>query len=130
MYFCIVSPSDAPLYECDFSKDASQLQQFIVHSSLDLIDEIAPTSTTAYLKAVDRFNEFIVSCYLCASGARMCLLHEGRNDDGIRNFFNEVYELFVKILANPFYQFLKNEPVRSPLFDAKVRALAKKHLQA
>ena len=29
--------------------------------------------------------------------AKFLLLHEGRNEDGIKSFFNEIYELFVKV---------------------------------
>ena len=32
--------------------------------------------------------------------AKFLLLHEGRNEDGIKAFFNEIYELFVKVRLN------------------------------
>ena len=40
--------------------------------------------------------------FLCkpAIDAKFLLLHEGRNEDGIKSFFNEIYELFVKVRLN------------------------------
>ena len=50
-----------------------------------------------YLKTIDKFNELSVTCLLTPSNAKFLLLHEGRNEDGIKAFFNEIYELFVKV---------------------------------
>lgn len=72
-----------------------------------------------YLKAVDRHNEWTVSAFLATNGAllvlarplawtqarcegrlttvKLILLHDGKNDDGIRLFFGEVWEHYVKV---------------------------------
>jgi len=85
------------------------------------------------------------------AGVKILLLHELKNDDGIRLFLQEVWETYVKVrlsrslprpslcsrrltdaperpqtLLNPFHEL--NAPIRSPTFDARVRASAKKHL--
>ena len=75
------------------------------------------------------------------------ILHELKNDEGIRLFLQEVWEAYVKVrlpppspvedpkallrpphqtLLNPFHEL--NAPIRSPTFDSRVRASAKKHL--
>ena len=54
---------------------------------------------------------------------KLMLLHETRNDDGIRAFFNDVWECYVKTLLNPFYAV--DKAVSSPVFEAKIRAIAK-----
>ena len=48
-----------------------------------------------------------------------------RTQDNIKNFFNDVYELYLKILMNPFYE--PSTPIKSKLFDQKVRAVARKY---
>jgi hypothetical protein len=54
------------------------------------------------------------------------LLHGGRNEDSIRNFFQDVYELYVKLSMNPFYRY--DTPIKSEAFDTRVRAIARRYL--
>lgn len=84
------------------------------------------------------------------------LLHGGRNEDSIRNFFQDVYELYVKVRRkagraisscmclllntwtwllgllflqlsmNPFYRY--DTPIKSESFDTRVRAIARRYL--
>jgi len=51
------------------------------------------------------------------------LLHETRNDDGIRAFFNDVWECYVKTLLNPFYAV--DKVIQSNVFENRVKAIAK-----
>ncbi|KAJ3252754.1 hypothetical protein HK103_001310 [Boothiomyces macroporosus] len=65
-YFIIVGTQDNPLYEAEFGplqKEAKKdeyrhLNQFILHSSLDIIDELQYGTNQKYLKIVDKFNVF------------------------------------------------------------------------
>jgi trafficking protein particle complex subunit 2 len=88
---------------------------------------------------------------------KFVLLHEAKNEEGIRAFFTEVWELYVKVCThtvrgnrlivrhislvsttdnhdnyslqtamNPFHR--SDRVIRSPVFDARVRASAKKYL--
>lgn len=87
---------------------------------------------------------------------KLLILHEHRHDDGIRNFFLDVWELLVKVstlspsslhlspalpsrdaasdtffhtqqtLMNPLHD--PQAPIRASAFDARVRASARKHL--
>ncbi|XLR47168.1 hypothetical protein S83_031828, partial [Arachis hypogaea] len=57
---------------------------------------------------------------------RFMLLHDSRNDDGIKSFFQDVHELYIKTLLNPLY--LPGSRITSSHFDTKVRALARKYL--
>ncbi|KAJ6934332.1 trafficking protein particle complex subunit 2 isoform X2 [Populus alba x Populus x berolinensis] len=81
---------------------------------LDIVQDLAWTTSAMYLKAIDRFNDMVVSVYVtaghilclcdfvCYSIKRFMLLHDSRNDDGIKSFFQEVHELYIKILLNPY----------------------------
>ncbi|CAM9338648.1 unnamed protein product [Discosporangium mesarthrocarpum] len=83
-----------------------------------------------HLKTVDKFNDQFVSSYLTAGGVKLMMLHDGRNDEALRNFFADVHELYVKassqLLMNPFYVY--DSPIVSPAFDLRVKSLARKYL--
>ncbi|KAL1919930.1 uncharacterized protein VTP21DRAFT_1862 [Calcarisporiella thermophila] len=138
-YFAIVGTSDNPLYETEFGtsiksakdgatkKDESRhLNQFIVHSSLDIVEELQWNLNTTHLKTVDKFNDYLISAFITPGGIKFVLLHDSKSDDGIRSFFNDCFELYIKTLMNPFYEV--NSPITSPIFDSKVRQLAKRYL--
>ncbi|CCG82867.1 Trafficking protein particle complex subunit 2 [Taphrina deformans PYCC 5710] len=135
----IVGTRDNPLYTLEFGtsksggdgtpkfrEDQRPMNQFILHSSLDIVEEVQWTSGIMYMKSIDKFNSNLISTFLTAGNIKLMLLHELRNDDGIKNFFNDVYELYTKTLMSPFYAV--NMPIKSQVFDQRVRALAKKYL--
>lgn len=93
------------------------LNQFIVHSALDPLEDAATLSSSCYLKVIDRyisltdvggrhtdqercrFNDWMVSGYITPSNVRMLLLHDVKNEDGIKSFFTEIHELYIKVLV-------------------------------
>jgi len=38
-----------------------------------------------------------VSTFLTAGNVKLMLLHTGKSEDAVRNFFQDVYELYVKV---------------------------------
>lgn len=127
----IVGLNDSPMYEADLGSaprkdESAHLHQFILHASLDIVQDVMWTTNTMYLKVVDKFNELLVSVYVTAGQTKLMLLHDSRNEDGIKSFFQEVHELYIKTLMNPL--FVPGSKIVSPAFDARVRVLAKKHL--
>ena len=102
-------------------------------------------------QAVDKFNDLLVSAYVTSGQARLLLLHDGRlHEDGVRAFFGDVHEAYVKARArqqpqprsaaaptsaplapaqaamSPFHN--GRTPITSARFDALVRGAAKRHL--
>ncbi|KAH8106231.1 Sedlin [Cristinia sonorae] len=100
--------------------------QMVANASLDAIEEVMRKESVMYLKSVDKFNEWTVSAFVTPGNMKFILLHESRNDDGIKSFFHDVWELYVKTMLNPFHT--AHTPIRSGVFDGRVRASAKKYL--
>ena len=106
LLFVIVGRNE-PLYEAEFHKrggtgastsDATTRQNyFVLHSALDLVERAAWTTNRMHLGVVDKVNNQQVSTFLTAGNIKFMLLHSGRSDDAIRNFFQDVYELYVKV---------------------------------
>lgn len=128
--FVIVGQNDHPIYEVDLSgpkeQQAQYLHQFVLHASLDAVDEQMWTSKEPHLKVVDKFNSMSVTAFVTPGNTRFLLLHEGRSDDSIRAFFTEVYELYLRIILNPFHS--PATRITSREFDRKVKTLAKRLL--
>lgn len=135
----IVGTKDNPIYQLEFGtsksggdgrpqfrEDQRSMNQFVLHSSLDIVEELQWATSLCYLKSIDKFNNSMISTFLTPGNIKLMLLHEVKNDEGIRQFLSEVYELYVKTLMSPFYKV--DVPIRSSIFDARVRAAAKKYL--
>jgi hypothetical protein len=133
LLFLIVGKNE-PLYEAEIHKrgatgnsDAVARQSyFVVHSSLDLVEKAAWATQNMYLRVVDKVKQQQVSSFLTAGNIKFVLLHAGRSEDSIRNFFYEVHELYVKLAMNPFYQI--DTAITSKEFDRRVRAVARRYL--
>ena len=90
--FCIIGGTSGVLYELDFAAkaDVARALTFTLHAALDMVDLAVWSSPSTYLKVVDRHNEQLVSAYVTPGGARFLVLHDARNEDGIRAFCTEV----------------------------------------
>lgn len=83
-------------------------------------------SRDMYLRVVDRFGDQLISAFVTASNHRFLLLHDTKHEDGVKSFFADLHELFIKATLNPLY--IDGEPITSTAFSDKVLILAKKYL--
>ncbi|KAF2003958.1 Sedlin [Amniculicola lignicola CBS 123094] len=186
--FTILSPTDTPLYTHEFGTSRSSgdgiprfsaaeraLNPFILHSSLDIVEEVqwGPSSTSGsapmYLKHIDKYQYNYISCWITGANVRFLLLTRPRDEalgltsggagvaggskgslaggrgalggaaglynptnpateEAVKNFFVDVYEVWVKTVMNPFFRVGNGDVVKSPVFRARVAAAAKKFL--
>ncbi|TYH55576.1 hypothetical protein ES332_D09G243900v1 [Gossypium tomentosum] len=67
--FIIASRNDIPIYEAEVGsaakrEDAAQLPQFILQAALDIVQDLAWTTSAMILKTIDKFNDLVVSVYV------------------------------------------------------------------
>ena len=138
-YFCIVSKFDYPIYTCQFTHSAQQLNgkidllQFIANAAIDSSLVQLSKSPLMYQKNVDKFNDILVSTFFTASNDIFILLHTSAlsdadsSDDRIKHFFTTVYSYYIKIQLSPLYE--KRSRITSKLFDQRVNDAAKQYLK-
>jgi hypothetical protein len=96
----------------------------VVHAALDTVDELVWSTQAMNLKQVDRFNDYLVSGFVTAGHVRFMLLHEVKNEDSIKSFFNDAYDVYIRLLMNPFFTVGSKVPKS---FDQRIRQLAKRY---
>ncbi|ODV64508.1 TRAPP subunit TRS20 [Ascoidea rubescens DSM 1968] len=138
-YFAMIGTRDNPIYEAElgtfkqggdgtpkFSAEMKELNPFIIHSSLDIVEDLQWATNSLYLKIIDNYYGYYVSAYVTPTNIKFMLLHENKNEENIKQFFIEVNDLYLKTLLNPFYSV--NDPIKSTMFDSKIKLLTKKYL--
>lgn len=145
-YLAIIGTTDSPIYECEFgthrqggdgtskfSPEMKELNPFIIHSSIDIVEDIQWQTNQLYLKSFDEFHNgagsYYISGFLTSANVKFLMIHDNsvyKNEDSIKQFFMDLNDLYVKTLLNPFYKV--NDVIVSSVFDMKVKACAKKYL--
>ncbi|TIA89320.1 hypothetical protein E3P99_02104 [Wallemia hederae] len=95
------------------------VMDLVAHASLDVIEDVQTKSSSI-------FNGWSVSAFVTPTDTRFILLHQVRNDDNIRLFFQECWEAYLKTLLNPFYT--PTDTIRTPAFSEKLQKSARKYL--
>ncbi|KAL1842390.1 hypothetical protein VTJ49DRAFT_5349 [Mycothermus thermophilus] len=88
-YFAIIGTQDNPLFEHEFGTSkqggdgqarfgdqARHLNQFVLHSSLDIVEEVQWTTGQLYLKVIDKFFTSYISCFMTGGNVKFLLLHQ------------------------------------------------------
>jgi hypothetical protein len=194
--FTILSPTDTPLFTHTFGTSRGSnsdgiprftsteraLIPFILHSALDIVEEVqwGPSTSSGsapmYLKHIDKYQNNYISAWITGGNVRFLLLTRPRDEalglassssggaggargslaggraglagiggagtgtggmysptnpateEAVKNFFQDVYESWLKTIMNPFYHVGEGDVVKSPVFRARVQAAAKKYL--
>ena len=80
----------------------------------------------SYYFTIFRHSLRYVSAFVTASRQRFVILHDVKNEDGIKSFFSEMYETYIKWLMNPFYAV--NSSIKSQAFEKKAQLYGRKFL--
>jgi hypothetical protein len=48
---------------------------------------------------VDKFNDMFVSGYVTGGYIKFLLLHDGKSEDSIRQFFTDLHDLYLRVRA-------------------------------
>jgi hypothetical protein len=140
-YFVVVGPQDNAIFEFGKMADSSapssssvgcdsqQLErQFMVHSALDIVDELVWAKGDFYLSKVDRYEDrstYHISAYVGFAPVKLMLMQDQEPYDNVRPFLMEAYELIVKHLLNPFSS--PTAPIRSRDFDERIASIFTKY---
>ncbi|WVQ75838.1 hypothetical protein IAR50_005471 [Cryptococcus sp. DSM 104548] len=136
-YLAIVSPTDSPLYQLSFSSSrppapsaaspsSSSFPSWSTFTAPNGADNTSAADGARAWKRSWKGQEHCISRTWTDITMKFILLHDIKNDDGIRTFFVELWESYIKVLMNPFHSV--NTPITSPAFETRVKAIAKKHL--
>lgn len=134
LLFLIVGRNE-PLYSAEIGKPSgtpataqtiTRQNYIVMHSALDLVEKSAWVNGNMYLKVVDQVNHQKVSVFLTSCHVKFLLLHTGKSEDTVRNFFNDIYEVYTKLSMNTFYKF--DTPITSKQFDSRVKAAGRRYL--
>ena len=119
------SPAGHPGAQAQKRDDAAHLHQFVMHAAQDFVEERMWETNGMYLKLVDRFNDLYTYAWVTASGCRFLLLHDARNEENVRSFFDEVHQLYLRVALNPFHT--PRTPIENEVFDRRVRQAARRY---
>ncbi|CAK9438784.1 uncharacterized protein LODBEIA_P30080 [Lodderomyces beijingensis] len=110
-----------------FPPSTKELLPFIASSSLDVIEDQQWSTQLLNLGKIDQFYGISISAYITQGNIKFILCYDSnKEENSIRQFFQDINDLYVKALMNPFYNV--NDAMVSPDFDLKVKLIAKKYL--
>ncbi|KAG0139547.1 hypothetical protein CROQUDRAFT_101388 [Cronartium quercuum f. sp. fusiforme G11] len=123
--YALFGTGSAPIgYPRKDSEEGRHVVQLVAHASLDALDDLIWTEKSMYLKNVDRFHEWSVSALVPPGGPRLVILHEIKNEDGIKLFLLEAWEFLVRNMLSPFYE--TDAPIKTGAFDSRIKASARR----
>lgn len=106
-YLVVVGPNDSTVFEYTAPKnrdDGHLMRQFMLYSSLDVLDETTWQRGEFYIAKMDRpfGDKYHISAFVGLAPVKLLVMQDAEPKDSLRAFFVEAYELTVKHLMNPF----------------------------
>ncbi|CCW71739.1 unnamed protein product [Phytomonas sp. Hart1] len=122
----IVGPYDSTIFECSSTNGTNKedlMCQFMLYSSLDVLDDIIWQRDDIYVSKVDQpyGEKYYVSAFVGLAPIRLIMMQDTEPKDSLRVFFAEAYELTMKYLLNPFFDATKK--IESASFHNSIMTL-------
>jgi hypothetical protein len=118
MFMIVTRERDYPVFELELpenflkttkSQELRPMFQFVLNAALDPVEQMQWQTNQMYLKCVDTYSESYkeqgvqVHCFVTPNNSKFLLLHEFKSEDTIKQFFNDVYELYTRMQLSPFF---------------------------
>ena len=98
------------------------LNQFVILSALDYIEEKKKTSSKMHFKNIDVYGSHHLSAFVTPGNVKFILMSQSKTVD-TKSFFDAVYEDYIKIILNPFYEL--QTPIQHDQLTAHIKQLLK-----
>ena len=135
----VIGQRNNPLYlRCFGQEDEGDVKlHYIIHASLDAIDERSRPAKSSKSAAVDsdprflgeicRIEDFMIFGYMTGTNVTLIVACKGAAADygWVRALFAKLYSDYLEAACNPFAKV--GSEITSPAFDARVESACKKH---
>ena len=103
--FEIIGKGDFPLYQCQLCKsgetpDSSRTDQFLLHASLDDVEDSVWQGTSPFLKTVNTSEKASICAYVTPGHTKFLLYIDDSNQQSeqtAEQFFKQVHEVYLKV---------------------------------
>ena len=128
-YFVIIGSNDRLLYE--YPKESAMkyasdneyvLNQFVILSALDYIEEKKKSQTKMYFRNIDVYGSHHLSAFVTPGNVKFILMTQSKSFES-KPFFESVYEDYIKIILNPFYEL--QTPIQNEQLTTHIKHLLK-----
>eukprot|EP01134_Creolimax_fragrantissima_P001534 CFRG1534T1 len=117
----VIDQNNTPLYLKSTRPDGGLKFPFIVHTSLDVVDE-KMDSPDLYLGLLTPADEYNVYGYLTNTKTKfIAVIDETGSGTKIKTVFKQLHSLYIDTICNPFYN--PSTPISTPSFERKVMAI-------
>eukprot|EP00162_Nutomonas_longa_P000081 comp10097_c0_seq1/m.11986 comp10097_c0_seq1/g.11986 ORF comp10097_c0_seq1/g.11986 comp10097_c0_seq1/m.11986 type:complete len:137 (-) comp10097_c0_seq1:15-425(-) len=128
----IVSKQNSPLYLRSFGSTDGFRFHYIIHTSLDMIEEKSSkgkgsggSDGSFFLGLLYPIEDFQIYGYITNTKVKMILVLDDNEakDSEVHQFFKQLHSLYIGAIFNPFHD--PDARIESKLFDQKVISLVR-----
>ena len=117
----IVGTMNNPLFLRSYLPEELKFH-YIIHASLDLIEDGVSTTSDLYLGMLYPSEEYRVFGYVTSTLVKLIVVVDAEvSDQAMKNFFEKFHTLYCNMACNPFYTI--GDPIHSKGFETEMTML-------